>query len=227
MAKVFDIHVAEIASMIDHSLLRPDLDRGRLEAGAAMAAELGVATVCCMPCFVGRCAEILRGSGTAASTVIGFPLGYVSTAIKLAEAREALDAGAAELDAVVNVSAVLSDDLAAVDAEVAALVELVHGRGARLKLIFENCLLNDARKLRLCSLCAERGVDWIKTSTGFGADGATIADVRLMRAHYPAHLGVKAAGGIRSINDLLAFKRAGADRIGTSATRDILAQISR
>jgi deoxyribose-phosphate aldolase len=175
-----------------------------------------------MPYYLERCAELLAGTSVKASTTIGFPHGGHTTAIKAAEAKRALDDGGQELDMVVNISKVVSEDWGYVRQDIRAVVDLAHARDQKVKVIFENCYLKEAHKIRLCEICAELGADWVKTSTGFGTSGATLDDVKLMRAHSPAHVQVKAAGGIRSLDQLLSFRALGATRIGASKTKDIL-----
>ena len=222
-----DYTLEQIAKMIDHSLLPPALTGDELEAGCRLAAEYGVASVCILPYYVRRCAEILAGSGVAPSTTVGFPHGGQVSAVKLAEAQQALADGARELDMVVNISRVLSGDWAYVQTEIAAILHAVRSEGAKLKVIFENCYLQDEHKVRLCEVCGSIGVDWVKTSTGFGTGGATLEDVRLMRAHTPAHVQVKAAGGIRDLDTVLAMRELGVTRIGASRTAEILEECRR
>jgi len=217
----------EVAKTIDHSLLPITLTDRDLERGCLLALEYNCASVCIMPYYLKRCAEILKGSTVKASTTIGFPHGGHTTFIKLAETKQALDDGCEELDMVVNVSKVLSGDRSYVQGEIQAVVDLAHAQGQKVKVIFENCYLQDAHKTRLCEICAEAGADWVKTSTGFGTSGATLEDVKLMRAHSPAHVQVKAAGGIRDLDQLLAFRAAGASRVGASRTKDILEECKR
>lgn len=217
-----DYTYEDIAGMIDHSLLRPDLTAEELEAGCVLARDYAVASVCILPYFLGRCAEVLSGSGVRASTTIGFPHGGHTTAVKLAEAERALDDGGEELDTVVNISKVVSGDWAYVDQEVRALTDLIHGRGQKIKVIFENCYLSDDQKVRLCGLCGEIGVDWVKTSTGYGSGGATLEDLQLMRGHSPPQVQVKAAGGVRTLDKLLEVRAVGVTRVGASRTVDIL-----
>ena len=212
----------EIAKMIDHSLLPPTLTDQEMEHGCRMALDYECASVCIMPYYLKRCAELLQGSTVKASTTIGFPHGGHTTAIKAAEAQRALDDGCQELDMVVNISKVLSGDWDYVRQDLKAVIDLAHARGQKVKVIFENCYLKDVHKIQLCQICAELGADWVKTSTGFGTSGATLDDVKLMRAHSPAHVQVKAAGGIRTLDQLLSFRAAGASRIGASKTKDIL-----
>jgi deoxyribose-phosphate aldolase len=217
-----DFTYQDIAKMIDHSLLPPVLTDQELEHGCRMALDYDCASVCIMPYYLKRCAELLRGSTVKASTTIGFPHGGHTTAIKAAEAQRALNDGCQELDMVVNISKVLSGDWEYVRQDVKAVIDLAHARDQKVKVIFENCYLPDSHKIRLCELCAELGADWVKTSTGFGTSGATLDDVKLMRAHSPAQVQVKAAGGIRNLDQLLSFRAAGASRIGASKTKDIL-----
>jgi deoxyribose-phosphate aldolase len=212
----------DIAGMIDHSLLAPTLTREELEAGLRVARAYGVASVCILPYYVRRCAEALAGSRVVASTTIGFPHGGHTTAIKVAEARQALDDGARELDMVVNISAVRSADYELVRADIAAVCDATHAGGAKLKVIFENCHLSEAQKIELCRICGAVGADWVKTSTGYGPSGADDADLALMRAHSPAHVQVKAAHGIRTLDRLLQVRALGATRAGSTATASIL-----
>ncbi|MFZ5896618.1 MAG: deoxyribose-phosphate aldolase [Myxococcota bacterium] len=211
----------QVAKLIDHALLLPNLDKNALEAGIELARVYDVASVCILPYFVGRARAALEGSSVLTTTTIGFPHGGNSTDAKLAEAKIALDEGADELDMLVNVSRVLSGEWREVRTELAQMVELVHGRGKKLKLIFETAYLDEAQKQRLCELCGELRVDWVKTSTGFGPSGATLADVKMMREASPAHVAVKASGGVRDLDTLLTL-RPFVTRIGTSHTRAIL-----
>lgn len=212
---------AEISKLIDHALLMPNLNRDALESGLVLARRYDVASVCILPYYVKRAREALEGSSVLTSTTIGFPHGGNATRAKVNEAECALDDGAQELDALVNVGQVLSGEWDAVSREIRELVLACHGRGKKLKLIFENAYLDDEHKRRLCRIAGELGVDWVKTSTGFASSGATLADVMLMRSQSPAHVAVKAAGGIRDLATLLEF-RPYVTRIGTSHTRAIL-----
>ena len=181
---------AAVAAMIDHALLDPTLGRADLEAGCRLARDYGVASVCIVPWAVPLCARILAGSVVRTSTTIGFPHGANATATKLAEACRALADGATELDMVVNLSWVLDGAWQAVGDEIGAMAAATHEGGGKLKVIFENACLADADKIRLCTICGEAGVDWVKTATGFGPGGATEADIVLMRRHAPATCGV-------------------------------------
>jgi deoxyribose-phosphate aldolase len=193
-----------------------------LEDGCQLARRYDVASVCILPYGLKRCAEVLRGGTVKASTTIGFPHGGHTTAIKLAEAKQALDDGGQELDAVVNISQVLSGNWEYVRQELGQLTELVHKRGQKIKIIFENCYLQDEHKVKLCQVCGEIGVDWVKTSTGFGTGGATHEDLKLMRRHSPPRVQVKAAGGVRTLDALLEVRALGVTRVGATATVVIL-----
>ncbi|MCS7305892.1 MAG: deoxyribose-phosphate aldolase [Thermoguttaceae bacterium] len=217
----------QIAKMIDHSLLRPTLTAEELEQGLELAERYQTASVCILPYYVRRAAERLAGSGVLTTTTVGFPHGGHTTAVKLAEARQAIQDGAVELDMVVNLSKVLSEDWSYVANEIRAIVDLAHSHQAKVKVIFENCYLQDKHKIRLCEICGEAGADWVKTSTGFGSGGATLEDLRLMRQYSPAHVQVKAAGGIRDLDSLLAVRALGVTRVGASQTAHILDECRR
>jgi deoxyribose-phosphate aldolase len=218
---------ANIAGMIDHSLLNPALTAAELEAGCRLAVEYQVASVCILPYWLERCSELLAGSGVQPSTTIGFPHGGHATAVKWAEAERAVADGGQELDMVVNVSAVRSGDWSYVRDDIRAVIEIAHDAGRRVKVIFENCYLTDDEKIRLCEICGELRADWVKTSTGYGTGGATIEDVKLMRAHSPAHVQVKAAGGVRDLDALLQMRALGVTRVGATRTRDMLDECRR
>jgi deoxyribose-phosphate aldolase len=218
---------ADVAKMIDHSLLRPALRTEELEAGCRLARAYDVASVCILPHALLRAVELLAGCTVVPSTTIGFPHGSHATRVKAFEAERALDDGARELDMVVNVSRVLSGDWGYVRDDIRAVLEPAHARGARLKVIFENCYLEDAQKIRLCEMGGELRVDWVKTSTGFGTGGATDEDLVLMRKHSPPHVQVKAAGGVRDLDRLLRVRELGCTRSGATATKDILDEAKR
>ncbi len=217
----------DLAKMIDHSLLQPMMTQEELEAGCRVALEYDVASVCIMPFYLKRCAELLAGSTIVPSTTIGFPHGAHRTAVKVFEAERALDDGGLELDMVVNISKVRSGDWGYVRDDIRAVLEPTHARGAKLKVIFENCYLDDAQKIRLCEIGGELRVDWVKTSTGYGTSGATDEDLILMRRHSPAHVQVKAAGGIRDLDRLLRVREIGCTRSGATASKDILDEARR
>ena len=217
----------DIAKMIDHSLLNPTLTAAKLEEGIQIALKHDVASVCIMPYYLKRCSQLLKGSNVKASTTLGFPHGGHTTAVKVAEAKQALDDGGEELDLVVNISQVLSGNWDFVRADIKAVIDLTHARGQKAKVIFENCYLNDAQKVRLCEICGELKADWVKTSTGYGTSGATMEDLKLMRKHSPPHVQVKAAGGVRDLDTQLQVRALGVTRIGCTRTVEILEDCKR
>ena len=212
----------DISKMIDHSLLQPMLTTEQLISGIQLAKAYDAASVCIMPYFLKNCAEMLAGSTVMPSTTIGFPHGGHTTAIKRAEAEQAISDGCQELDMVVNISKVLSGDWDYVKADIQAVTEVAHAAARKVKVIFENCYLTDDHKIRLCEICSELNADWVKTSTGYGTGGATIEDLTLMRKHSAGHVQVKAAGGVRELDKLLQVRDLGVSRIGASATKGIL-----
>ena len=187
----------DYAKMIDHSLLIPTMDIQQLEEGCALAVAYNVASVCIMPYYLKRCAEILAGSTVQPSTTIGFPHGGHTTAIKRQEAEKAVEDGCQELDMVVNISQVLSGKWDYVTSDIAAVIEVAHAADRKVKVIFENCYLKDEHKVKLCQICTELKADWVKTSTGYGTSGATIEDLKLMVDNVGEGVQVKAAGGVR------------------------------
>ena len=212
----------DIAKMIDHSLLNPALTVPELETGCQLARLFDVASVCILPYYVARCAEILAGSTVQPSTTIGFPHGGHTTAVKLAEAYQALHDGATELDMVINISQARSGNWDYVTREIGLLSRATHDAGAKIKVIFENTYLEDPAKIRLCEICGGIGVDWVKTSTGYASGGATLADLALMRRHSPPSVQVKAAGGIRTLDALLEVRALGVTRVGATRTAEML-----
>ena len=192
-----DYSCIEIAKMIDHSLLLPSMNDEELTRGIEEALFYDVASVCIMPYYLSTCSYLLRESTIKASTTIGFPHGGHTRMIKLAEVKKALEDGGEELDMVVNISKVLSNDWNYVEEEIKAATELVHEKGQKIKIIFENCYLGESHKMKLCEICGSIGVDWVKTSTGFASGGATVQDVGIMRKVVGSQMGVKASGGIR------------------------------
>ena len=213
---------SDLAKMIDHSLLNPTLTARDLEAGCRLALAYDVASVCILPYYLKRCAELLGGSTVMASTTIGFPHGGHTTAAKVAEARQAMADGGQELDMVVNISRVLSGAWDEVRQEIAAVIQVAHDGGTKVKVIFENCYLKDEHKIRLCEICGELNADWVKTSTGYGTGGATLEDLALMRKHAPPQVQVKAAGGIRDLDMLMKVRDLGVTRCGASRTKEML-----
>jgi len=222
-----DYTYEDIAKTIDHSLLSPALSEKDLEDGCRLAVEYGVASAVVHPHALAWCAPILNAGGVKASTTISFPQGIQATEIKLAETRRALDDGGEELDMVVNISRVLSDQWDYVRDEIAAINDMIHADGKWLKVIFENCYLADEHKIRLCEICGAIGVDWVKTSTGFAPGGAVLADLVLMRKHSPANVQIKAAGGVKTLDQVLEIRAAGTTRVGVSSTAAILAECRR
>ncbi|MDA9859288.1 deoxyribose-phosphate aldolase [Rubripirellula sp.] len=212
----------DIAKMLDHSLLIPTMTSDDLEAGIDEAIAFDTASVCIMPYYLRRCAERLAGTTIKASTTIGFPHGGHTTAIKVAEAKQAIEDGCEELDMVVNISKVLSGDWGYVRDELASVIDAAHLAERKVKVIFENCYLQDEHKIRLCQICGEINADWVKTSTGYGSSGATLEDLALMREHSPEHVQVKAAGGVRDMDTVLKVRNLGVTRIGTSRTSAML-----
>lgn len=212
----------QLAKVIDHSLLRPELTEQDVIAGCQLAAKYHTATVCVKPCHVRLAVAALQGSDVLVSTVIGFPHGSNLTAIKVAEANAAMDDGAVELDMVLNIGALRGGQADFVRQDIQAVCAAAHARGAKVKVILENAYLTDAQKVLACKLCEEAGADWVKTSTGFAPSGAVIADLRLMRASVSEKVQVKAAGGVRTLDALLEAIDAGITRSGATATAAIL-----
>jgi deoxyribose-phosphate aldolase len=170
---------------------------------------------------------MLRGTAVKASTTIGFPHGGHTTAIKRAEAERAIAEGGEELDMVVNISQVLSGNWDYVRSDIKAVVDVAHAAGQKVKVIFENCYLKDEHKIQLCRICSELNADWVKTSTGYGSGGATHDDLKLMRQHAARHVQVKAAGGVRDLDALLAVRDLGVTRCGSTRTREMLDEVNR
>ena len=212
----------DVAKTIDHSLLRPELDDPFITDGCKLAARYQVASVCCRPADVPRAVELLAGTGVAVGTVIGFPHGGSTTEAKVFEAEQALRQGATELDMVINIGALKSGRDAYVRDEIAAIVAVAHSAGAIVKVIMENAYLDDDQKVRGCKLAEAAGADFVKTSTGFAPTGATHEDLALMRRSVSPRIGVKAAGGVRTLDGLLAVMELGVTRIGATQTAAIL-----
>jgi deoxyribose-phosphate aldolase len=211
----------QLAKTIDHSLLKPELTREDVIAGCELAKKYNVASVCVKPCDVPLAVEMLRGSDVAVGTVVGFPHGSSTSATKVAEAKDAIANGAAELDMVLNIGRLRSREDDYVREDIQAVVEAAGGR-ALVKVILENAYLTDEEKLLACKLAEEAGADFVKTSTGYAPGGATIEDLKLMRASVAPQIQVKAAGGVRSLPAILEVIDAGATRVGATATATIL-----
>ena len=201
-----------VAKLIDHTLLKPDATREQIANLCREAIQYGFHSVMVNPCNVAQAVSLVRGSGVLVSTVIGFPLGATTTTAKLAEANEALKLGARELDMVINIGALKSGQRDLVESEIRALVRAAHHRRALLKVIIEATMLSTEEKLLVCQLCLRVKADFVKTSTGFTSAGATAGDVALMRGVVGHQMGVKAAGGIRTPEDLITMVDAGANR---------------
>ncbi len=212
----------QLAKVIDHSLLRPELTEADIVAGCELAARYHTATVCVKPCHVKLAKEILKDSDVLVSTVVGFPHGSNLTAIKVAEAQQAMDDGAVELDMVLNIGQLRSGKTDYVRDDIKEVCDAAHRRSVKVKVIFENAYLTDEEKITACKLCEEAGADWVKTSTGFAPSGATLDDLRLMRANVSQKVQVKAAGGVRTLPDLLEVIDVGVTRCGATATATIL-----
>ena len=216
------ITYAQLAKVIDHSLLKPELTEQDVMDGCKLAAKYNTATVCVKPCHVRIAAKILKGSDVKVSTVVGFPHGSNVTAVKVAEANAAIDDGAVELDMVLNIGQLRSGKDDYVQADIQAVCEVAHARGAKVKVILENAYLTDEQKIQACKLSEAAGTDWVKTSTGFAPSGATLEDLRLMRANVSDKVQVKAAGGVRTLDALLEVIDVGVTRCGATATAAIL-----
>ena len=219
--------VRALAGIIDHTLLRPQATGGDLERFCREAVMLGVGAISIHQVWVPLAAKILRGTGIKVGSVVGFPFGANHASIKRAEADASIRAGAEELDMVMNIGAMRSGNLEIVRSDIRGVVDIAHDSSCILKVILENTYLSDEQKITACQLAQQAGADYVKTSTGLGPSGATEADVRLMRRTVGTSMGVKAAGGIRSLMDAVSMLEAGADRLGTSASVAILAEAAR
>jgi deoxyribose-phosphate aldolase len=207
---------AGVAALIDHTLLKAEATRNDIARICREALQYRFASVCVNSAFVKQVSEALRNSPVKTCVVVGFPLGANLPAVKLNEAREAVEQGAQEIDMVIHIGGLKGGDDAAVRSEIESLSSLVHERRAILKVILETALLSEEEKIRICRAARDAGADFVKTSTGFSTAGATIGDVELMRREVGREMGVKASGGVRTLDDLLNMVGAGATRIGTS-----------
>jgi deoxyribose-phosphate aldolase len=219
-----DYTCQDIAKMIDHSLLRPELTEDDIRNGCEIAVKYDVATVCCSPCDVALVATLLADSDVKPTTVIGFPHGYNTTEVKKFEAEQAIKDGALELDMVLNISKLLSSDYDYVKKDIEAVVEVAHRHKVAVKVIFENYYLTDEQKIKACQISEEAGADFVKTSTGFAGGGATLKDLRLMRDNVSGKMQVKAAGGIRDLDMALKVREIGCTRFGATRTETIMEQ---
>lgn len=215
-----------VASLIDHTILKPEATRQDVERLCREAIQHEFASVCVNPVFAALVSGLLQDSRVKTCAVIGFPLGANLTATKVEEARAAIGNGARELDMVLHVGALKSGDDGVAAQDIKAVVDVCHAARAVCKVILETALLTDAEKERACILARDAGADFVKTSTGFGSGGATVSDVGLMRRVVGPSVGVKASGGVRSFDDVLKMVEAGANRIGTSSGVKILEEAS-
>ena len=215
---------SEIAHLIDHTLLKPDATRDQIKKLCEEAVKFGFASVCINPWNVAQAAELVRGSQVKVCTVVGFPLGATLTQVKIYETEESIKQGAQEIDMVINIGALKSNLDETVEADIRGVVEASHRGNAICKVILENALLTTEEKIRGSLAAKNAGADFVKTSTGFSTGGATAEDVSLMRAVVGGEIGIKAAGGVRSYEDLQKMVAAGATRVGASASVKILEQ---
>ena len=214
----------DIAKMLYHSTLQPFLTDEDIRKGCGLALRYDTASVCARPCDMPLVASLLRGSDVKVCTVIGFPHGTHRTAIKVAEAKQALADGCTELDMVINIGKLLGGDEDYVRDEIRQIVQVAHEAGALVKVILETCYLTDAQKVTACHLSEEAGADFVKTSTGYGTKGCTIQDLQLMRRSVSERVQVKGSGGIRDLDTVLSARAVGATRCGVSATAAIMAE---
>ncbi len=217
----------QLAKVIDHSLLKPELAESDVTAGCELADQYNAATVCVKPTHVKLASEILKDLDVIVSTVVGFPHGSNRTEVKVLEANLAMDDGAKELDMVLNIGQLRTGKYDFVRDDIKAVCDAAHARGARVKVILENAYLTDQEKVTACKLCEDAGADWVKTSTGFAPSGATHEDLRLMRETVSEKVQVKAAGGVRTLDAILPVIDIGCTRVGATATAVILDEFER
>ena len=223
MSKTYRGYTLEqVAKTIDHSILKPDFSYSDVEAGAQLALKFNTASYCIRPMDVAVAAKALAGSTVNVCTVIGFPHGSSTTAVKAFETEDAIKNGAVEIDMVLNVSALLSGDYDYVEQDIRAVVDVAHIAGASVKVIFETAYLNDELIVKACELTEAAGADYVKTSTGFASEGATLHNVQLMKATVGDRLKVKSSGGVRTLDQLIDYMDAGVTRSGCSATQQVL-----
>jgi len=223
MSKTYRGYTLEqVAKTIDHSILKPDFSYADVEAGAQLALKFNTASYCIRPMDVSVAAKALAGSTVNVCTVIGFPHGSSTTAVKAFETADAIENGAVEIDMVLNVSALLSGDFDYVEQDIRSVVDLAHAAGASVKVIFETAYLNDELIVKACELTEAAGADYVKTSTGFASEGATLHNVQLMKATVGDRLKVKSSGGVRTLDQLIDYMDAGVTRSGCSATQQVL-----
>lgn len=212
----------DIAGMIDLSLLNPTFTHQDVVDGLNLAKEYNVVSVCVRPCDIALTKEMLAGTDIKVTTVIGFPHGTHTTETKVFETEQAIDLGCVEVDVVQNISYTLSGEYDKTEADLKAVVDAAHAKGALVKVIFENAYLNDDQKVKLCEICARVGADFTKTATGYAPSGATLHDLKLMRANTPENMKVKAAGGVRTLDAALKVLAVGGSRFGCTRTKTIM-----
>jgi deoxyribose-phosphate aldolase len=212
----------DIAKMIDHSLLKPELTEDEVIKGCETAKKYNTATVCCSPAALPLVVKLLKGTDIKPTTVIGFPHGYNKTETKVFEAQQAIKDGALEIDMVLNIGKLKSGDFDYVKNDTKAVVDIAHKSKVLVKVILENFYLTDELKRTACKICEEAGADWVKTSTGFAGGGATLDDLKLMRESVSQKVQVKAAGGVRDLDMALKVREVGCTRFGATATAAIL-----
>jgi deoxyribose-phosphate aldolase len=227
MSKTYRGYTLEqVAKTIDHSILKPDFTYADVEAGAALALKFDTASYCIRPMDVAVAAKALAGSTVNVCTVIGFPHGSTTSAVKAFETADAIKNGAVEIDMVINISALLSGDFEFVEQDIRGVVEVAHAAGASVKVIFETAFLNDELIVKACELTEKAGADYVKTSTGFASEGATLHNVKLMKATVGDRLKVKSSGGVRTLDQLIDYMDAGVTRSGCSATAQVLEEFT-
>lgn len=218
-----NITAHDIAKMIDHSLLKPQMTRQEVEAGCLLAKKYDCATVCVKPCDVELAYSILKDTDVLTTTVVGFPHGSNLTEMKVAEAKKAIEQGCQEIDVVMNIGRFLSGDYELAQSDITAVIRLAHDHDVAVKVILENAYLSPEQIEKACELCVAAKADFTKTSTGYAPSGASIRDLRMMRAATPATMQVKAAGGVRTLSDALAVRAVGVTRFGCTTTAQMLA----
>jgi deoxyribose-phosphate aldolase len=223
MSKTYRGYTLEqVAKTIDHSILKPDFTYADVAAGAELALKYNTASYCIRPMDVAAAAKALAGSTVNVCTVVGFPHGSTTTAVKAFETADAIANGAVEIDMVMNVSAMVSGDFDFVEQDIRAVVEVAHAAGASVKVIFETAFLNDEQIILACELTEKAGADYVKTSTGFASEGATTHNVALMKKTVGDRLKVKSSGGVRTLDQLIDYMDLGVTRSGCSATAQVL-----
>ena len=218
------LKTADIAGMIDHALLRPDITKQQVADGCAIARQCGCAAVCVRPCDVHTAIQELEGSDVNVGSVVGFPHGGNPTGVKVLEAEMCIAYGCRELDMVLNIGRMKSGEYDQVEHDIRAVCDFAHNKDVIVKVIFENAYLTDDEIAMAAQISERSGADYIKTATGFAAHGALLKDLRIMRANCSERVKIKAAGGIRTLNDVLTALGAGCSRIGASATQAIVAE---